>query len=274
MKPILNCPWVIWNVRKPVGIQSFAQLHDIKHRMCAYYFRCHGRENVLSEKWQGWLCLCHKWMISWTKYVPEWSWYYYYCLTLTALSSLANANACERVSTRPKWSRRQAGVQFLGRGQVATPHRRSGERCKLPQRSLGRSPSRNCGFLEVNFGIWWRHFSDIRENLMNKFDAFYWNFASADICFDDFFCLIRAKTLFCIFFATNVWDHKRRAWEHEMKPECMMSLGPKCIRLDRSALNIVSFRCVSFLWMTFDSVRDMACWFTWSTFNCDGVNFF
>jgi len=110
----------------------------------------------------------------------------------------------------------KAGVQFLGRGQVATPHRRSGERCKFPQRSLGRSPSRNCGFLEVNFGIWWRHFSDIRENLMNKFDAFYWNFASADICFDDFFLLNTCENVILHFFCNECVRSQAtcmRAWD-------------------------------------------------------------
>jgi len=49
-----------------------------------------------------------------------------------------------------------------------------GERCKLPQRGLGRSPSRKriwC-ILALKSGIWWHNFNDFAENQLTKFRAF------------------------------------------------------------------------------------------------------
>ena len=53
------------------------------------------------------------------------------------------------------------------------PARGLGERCKLPQRGLGRSPSRNriwC-ILALKSGIWCNNFNDFPENQLTEFRA-------------------------------------------------------------------------------------------------------
>jgi len=79
---------------------------------------------------------------------------------------LGKKNAWERRGRHPKGRERRVG--FLGRraANPFPPSREYGERCNLPQRNVGHSPTRNriwC-ILGLNLTSGGKNFNDFREN--------------------------------------------------------------------------------------------------------------